>query len=89
MLSEQFSLVEHDFDGGSEKSSDHGSWTHVTQELLRRFLTDDVLRQAQDAVTRAEKSGHEDESKCAERMSKTARLCRNVFYIDQLVNYYI
>lgn len=54
VLSETFSLVEVDFDGGSSETTDQGSWIPVIQDLLRRFLTDEVLRKVHDAVEIAE-----------------------------------
>lgn len=53
VLSEHFSVVEVDLDGGSPDTSFQVSWPHVYQVLLRRFLTYEVLRKALDAVPRA------------------------------------
>lgn len=86
---EQFALVEYEFDGDSPNSSDHGTWPHVVNALIRRFLTDDVLRSAYDAVARAEQMDEEDEAQFADRVSKASRLCRHVFGRHELVNYYV
>lgn len=52
--SEQFPLVEVDFDGECPEDLDQGSWLHVVKALWRRFLTDIVLCKAHDAVSKAE-----------------------------------
>lgn len=38
--SEQFCLVEYDFEGDSSDRSDHGTGPHVTNTLIRVFLMD-------------------------------------------------
>lgn len=82
-------MVEFDYSGKSPDSSDHSSWPHVINELLRRFLIDDLLREAHDAVTLATQSHREDEAKLAERYSRAARLCEHAFTKDELVNFYV
>lgn len=57
VLNEPSCLLEYYFDGVSAGDSDHRTWPDVLHVLLRRFLTDEVLRKAQDAVTRTEQFG--------------------------------
>lgn len=61
----------------------------MVDALLRRLLTDEVLKRAQDAVSGAEQSDREIESKFVERVSKAARLCCHVSSKGELVNYYV
>lgn len=90
MHAEQFGLVELYFDEvGSPVSSDHGSSPHVIHALFRRFLSDIVLREAHDAVSRAEQRDDEDEDELSERICKASRLFRQVFSKDELVNFYV
>lgn len=58
-------------------------------ELIRRILTDDVLRETHGPVYRAEKRDGDDESGCSERISKVVRRFRHVLRKEELVNFYI
>lgn len=50
---EHLEMVEFDFSGAFYERSDQGSWSHVTNALLRRIITDEVLSEAQDEVAEA------------------------------------
>lgn len=89
VCSEQFVLFKYDFDGGSAEKSDHVTWPHVVNALLRLFHTDDILRQAQDTVTRTEQSECEDGSQLVKILSKATRLCHHVFSKEELVNHFV
>lgn len=86
---EQLEMVYFDYSGKSPDSSDHGSWRQVVNALLRRCLNDDMLREAHDGAARETQSDREDGSKLAKRLSRVARLCRNVFTNDKFVNFYV
>lgn len=61
--SEQLSLVENDFEGDCSEISDHGTYFHVTNGLIRSFHTEELLRDAQDKVVPA-KSPMENSKGC-------------------------
>lgn len=50
----QFAMAEVDSDGDYPEISEQGSWPQVVNELSRRFITEEILRKAYDAVARAE-----------------------------------
>lgn len=57
--------------------------------VLGRFIKDEVLRKADDAVARAEKSDLDDEGQFAEIIYETAQLYHHVLTRDELVNFYL
>ena len=65
------------------------TWQYVTNALIRRFLADDVLQSAYDAVVRATQGASEDEIKLAQRITDAARECCHVFQPMELVNRYV
>lgn len=65
------------------------SWPYVVHMLIKRFLTDDVLQESYDGVTRAVQREGEDEINFAQRIMDAARLCRHVFSPAELVNHYV
>ena len=65
------------------------TWPYVTNALIRRFLADDVLQSAYDAVVRATQGASEDEIKFAQRITDAARECCYVFQPMELVNSYV
>lgn len=82
-------MVGFDYSGESTDSSDNGRCPLVINALLRRFLRDEVLREAYNAVARATQSYREDEEKFAERLLRAAPLCRHVFRKDERVKFYV
>lgn len=65
------------------------SWPFVINALLRRFLSDDVLQEAYDGVSRAVQREKEDETAFATRVMDASRVCRHVFTPSELVNAYV
>lgn len=86
---EQFSMVAFDYSGESPNSSYHVSWPHIINVLLKTFPSDEVLRKSHYEVARSTYSDREDEAMFAERLLWAARLCRNVFTKDEIVNFYV
>ena len=64
------------------------TWPHVVQTLIKRFLTDDVLHTAYDAVTTVTQKSNEDENQFADRISDLVRDCAGVFTDREVVQYY-
>lgn len=62
MHSKQISVVQYDFQKDSLESSDIGTWLYVTNEPMRRFITDELLSESHDKVVRTEQSNLEDET---------------------------
>lgn len=89
MLSEKFALVDVELNGESPETSDQGSWLHVVNALLRRFVTDEELRKAHDTIEREEQSDRQDEGKFAERISKTTWPCCHMLTRDELENFHV
>lgn len=50
VLSIQFPMVGVHLDGDSPETTEQGSWPDVVHALLRRFLTEEVISEAYDAV---------------------------------------
>ena len=79
--------------GSSGVRSDAGAlgdtWPYLIHELIKRYLTDDVLKSANEQVTDARQKANEDENTFADRIAKAARDCCNVFRDRKLVNYFI
>ena len=65
------------------------SWPYVTNAFIRRFLADDILQSAYDAVVRDTQGTSEDEIKFAQRITDAARKCCHVFQPIELVNSYV
>ena len=65
------------------------TWPYVVHHLLIRFLTDDVLQEAHDAVARATQRDDEDEVAFAQRIEHAARDCHHVFAPVDLVSHYV
>ncbi len=65
------------------------TWPYVINMLLERFLSDDVLEEAHDEVTRAVQRDREDEMDFAQRILDASRVCRHVFTPTQLVNNFV
>ena len=73
----------------SEASALAGTWPYLIHELIKRYLTDDVLQTAYEQVTDARQKSNEDENEFADRIAKAAREYCNVFRDRELVNYFI
>ena len=65
------------------------TWPYATNALIRRFLADDILQSAYDAVLRATQGASEDEIKFAQRITDAARECCHVLQSMELVNIYV
>ena len=61
----------------------------MTNALIRRFLADDILQSAYDAVMRATQGASEDEIKFAQRITDAAQECCHLFQPMKLVNSYV
>ena len=62
---------------------------HVIHAMIQRYLTEDVLQEAYDSVTRARQGADEDDDAFAVRMEASARDCSGVFFQHDLVSYYV
>lgn len=49
-------MVELDYSGELTDRPDHGSWLHIINTLLRLFLTDEIVRDADDGVAETTQS---------------------------------
>lgn len=70
--------------GDSPDATHPSSWRTVTNDLIRRFRTEDFLLTSHDHVRGAEKADREDEQNCGEGLSKAARICRHVFTMENV-----
>lgn len=83
------SLVTPGSQGAGTARALQGTWPSVVNALIQRFLPDDVLQEALEAVTLAGQTPQEDEDDFAERLEKAARDCQHVFTNHELVNHFI
>ena len=58
-------------------------------QFLKRYLTDDVLGEAYDAVATARQQSHERESTFADRLETAAFRCTAVFSEQSLAHYFV
>ena len=65
------------------------TWPLVIHAIMQRYLTEDVLQEAYDSVTRARQGTDEDEDVFAVRMEASARNCSGVCGEHDLVSYYV
>ena len=65
------------------------TWPHVIHAVIQRYLSDDVLQEAYDRVTRARQGADEDEVAFAVRLEASVRDCSGVFGQHDLVSYYV
>ena len=65
------------------------SWPAVVDMLIKRYLTDDVLQDALDEVTRATQRPGEDVEAYAERIAKAVSTCSDVFTSADMTNHFI
>ena len=69
----------------SEAGALGGTWPYLIHELIKRYLTDDVLQSAYEQVTDARQKANEEENTFADRIAKAARDCSDVFRDRELV----
>lgn len=81
------SNVYDDLERATQPAHSRCTWPFVVNELIRILLTDEVLQSAHDAVSRSVQNLDDAEGKFANRLSKSARLCREVFPKPDLVRY--
>ena len=65
---------------------DDVSWPGLVNQFLKRYLTDDVLGEAYDAVTTARQQSHETESTFADQLETTAFRCTEAFSEQSLAH---
>ena len=68
---------------------DDVSWPGLVNQFLKRYLTDDVLGEAYDAVATARQQSHETESTFADRLENAAFRCTAVFSEQSLAHYFV
>lgn len=83
------SLVSPGSQGAGTARALQGTWPSVVNALIHRFLPDDILQEAMEAVTLAAQAPQEDEDTFGERLEKAARDCQHVFTNHELVNHFI
>ena len=54
----------------SEAGGLGGTWPYLIHELIKRYLTDDVLQSAYEQVTDARQKADEDENTVSDRIAK-------------------
>lgn len=74
MKEEKISDVDYDLGGATQPAHSRLNWPFVVNALIRRFLAEDVLRSAHNAVERAVQTTGEDEGSFTKSLSKKARL---------------
>ena len=65
------------------------SWPAVVNMLIKRYLTDDVLQDALEEVTRASQRPGEDVEVYAERLARSASACNDVFSPADMTNHFV
>ena len=65
------------------------TWPHLVDAFLKRYLTDDVLTDAMEKVTRIAQKPGENETDYSNRLSAAAQECSNVFTERELVNHFV
>lgn len=89
MQEEELSSATEDLDEDVYGESTVCTWSHIIDTLLRQFLTDDVLQESYDGVTRVKQSPDEDEAAFKIRLYKCSRRCRHVILKEDIVNFYV
>lgn len=64
-------------------------WSDIIDALLRRFLTDDILKESYDGVTLTKQLPDEDEAGFEISLSECSRGYRNVFRKENIVKFYV
>ena len=65
------------------------TWPYLVHALITRFLDDQTLREAYDAVASARQKEGEDEDSYCDRLQTAASACHNVFSDEEVVQYFI
>ena len=65
------------------------SWPGLVNQFIKRYLTDDVLGEAYDAVATARQQPHETENAYADRLESAAFRCTAVFTEQALAHYFV
>lgn len=84
---QQFGLVEFDCEADQPVTSEHGYWPLVLHALMWIFLSDEAILEEHDEVSRSEQRDTEEEGEFAEIIPKPARIYRQVFAKEELINY--
>ena len=65
------------------------SWPSLVNQFIKRYLTDDVLGEAYDAIATARQQPHETENAYADRLKSAAFRCTAVFTEQALAHYFV
>ena len=65
------------------------TWPYLVHALITRYLDDQTLREAYDAVASARQKDAEDEDTYCDRLQAAAAACHNVFSDEEVVQYFI
>ena len=65
------------------------SWPGFINQFIKRYLTDEVLGVAHDAVVSAQQKPHETEKEFADRLESNAFKCTAVFTEQALAHYFV
>ena len=65
------------------------SWPALVNMLISTYLTDDVLQDALDQVTRASQRPGEDVESYAQRLSTATQTCAGAFSSAEMKNHFI
>lgn len=76
-------------DASSVAAPPTGTWCHVVNDLITRFLRKDVLQQAYYSVTYAQQRSRLDEVSFATRIAKETRNSCHAFSNGEVANLYI
>ena len=68
---------------------DDMSWPGHINQFIKRYLTDDILGVAHDAVLSAHQKAHETENAFADRLESNAFKCTAVFSEQALAHYFV
>ena len=68
---------------------DDTSWPGLVNQFIKRYLTDDVLGEAFDAVASARQVPHETENTFADRLESAAFRCTAVFSEQAVAHYFV
>ena len=68
---------------------DDMSWPRLINKFIKRYLTDDVLGVAHDAVASAHQKAHETENAFADKLESKAFKCTAIFTEQALAHYFV
>ncbi len=69
--------------------TDEVTWHTLVNAFIERYLTDEILEEAYEAVVRTAQRPNEDELAYSDRPRNAALACPNVFAESQLINLYV